>query len=269
MNFMVRFVCLVMVAVKGNLENTWDALDKLMPFSLVPLCVFLVAYLTTSFCFWYFLDRHDRRDLKIQKHKQIPKVSDIAMNVCFNLFVVSPLYAACADNLFGFKANWTPLTLYDLCWMFPLAVVVVDVLFYWSHRLCHVKGLYKFVHKRHHELHSPIAFASVYAHWFEHIFVNVTSSFAGQYYIQNSYFSCLWCLIAAFKTCQGHSGYDWSFMGKSWNYHDLHHECPSYNYGSGALMIFDRLFGSLKSREEVDSLVRASAKAKFEKKHEM
>jgi len=242
--------------------TVWQQYEAISPFGCHGLLAFWIFYCTTSFCFWFFLDRHDRRDLRIQAHKKIANISDIFVNVCINLFIMSPIYGAVGDHLTGAKANWEMLSIPEFVFWFILQVISVDVIFYWTHRLCHVKPLYVRVHKRHHELHSPIAFSSVYAHWFEHIFVNVTSSFIFQYYVNNSYLLVFWASVAAFKTCQGHSGYDFSFIGKSWNYHDLHHENPKYNFGSGALMIFDRLFGTLKSREEIASLVRASEKAR-------
>jgi hypothetical protein len=55
--------------------NFWYAWNSLSPFGSVAVMTFNISYLTTSFCYWYFLDRHDRRDLKIQKNREIPKIS--------------------------------------------------------------------------------------------------------------------------------------------------------------------------------------------------
>jgi len=238
-----------------------DAYYWLMPHSGTPFCIFIIMYFFTSFCFWYFYDRHDRTDLKIQGEHKIPEVSDIAPNVLFNLLVVTPLFAGFMDRFHGYtKSNWTPVTPLEFVLKFALCVVSVDIIFFVTHRICHTKWLYKNVHKRHHELHVPIAFGAVYAHWFEHIFVNVLSSFFGAFFFGNSYITCIWSFVAAFKTCQGHSGYDFSWIGKSWNNHDLHHEHPYCNYGSGALMILDRVFGTLKSRDEIESLQKKNKK---------
>jgi len=246
--------------------DLWQSYESLAPFTCHGMLAFWICYCGTSFAFWYFLDRHDRRDLKIQAHKTIPQISDIFVNVCINLFIISPIYGMVGDHLWEREANWEVLSIPEYLFWFFAQVVSVDVIFYWTHRLCHCKLLYAYVHKKHHELHSPIAFSSVYAHPFEHIFVNVTSSFAFQWYVHNSYLIVFWSCLAAFKTCQGHSGYDFSWIGKSWNYHDLHHENPKFNYGSGALMIFDRLFGTLRSRDEIQSLMRASEKARAQTK---
>lgn len=251
----------IFAAKQAMWDPVWKVWQENAPFSAVPVFWFIFVYCLTSFTFW-LVDIYDRRDLKIQKHKKIPNLSEVFPNVFLNLFIIGPLYGVFMDSYFEAKPNWEPLTLFEWALNFIIAVVSVDVIFYWTHRLMHIPFFYKWFHKRHHEMHSPIAFSAVYAHWVEHIFVNVTSSMIAQYYIANSRFTTVWCCIAAFKTCQGHSGYDFAWIGRSWNFHDLHHECPTYNYGSGALMIFDRIFGSLKHRDEIPSLVRASKNAK-------
>ena len=42
-----------------------------------------------------------------------------------------------------------------------VCVVVVDVWFYWTHRLIHHKSLYKLIHKFHHRFHAPTSVASM------------------------------------------------------------------------------------------------------------
>jgi len=244
----------------------WESYKKISPYGCYGNLCFTIMYLFTSFCFWFFLDRHNRRDLKIQPHKQIPAISKVFWNCCFNNFIVSPLYGIVLDYLIQPEPSWEIMSIQENVMYFLLQVVSVDVIFYWTHRVCHINPIYSWVHKQHHELHSPIAFSAIYAHWFEHVFVNLSSAMIFMYVPQNIPLLIFWTNVAAFKTCQGHSGYDFGFMGKSWNYHDLHHENHKYNFGSGALMIFDRLFGTLKSREEIEALTRVSKKALAELK---
>lgn len=61
-------------------------------------------------------------------------------------------------------------------WQFPPKMAFIflflDLLFYWSHRLCHVPWVYVRVHKQHHEFHESVGFAHSYAGLVEGFFVN-------------------------------------------------------------------------------------------------
>jgi len=58
--------------------------------------------------------------------------------------------------------------------MEPRKALIDEILFFYSHWLCHAnKFLYQKVHKIHHLHSAPFAITADYAHWFEEIFVNV------------------------------------------------------------------------------------------------
>jgi len=231
---------------------------EISPFSSVAVLSFNFSFLLTSFCFWYFLDRHDRRDLKIQKHiKSIVKISDIAPMVLINLWIVNPLFGILLDTIFPIEPNWKDFWIFSIeeCILFLILMginsIISDFLFFWTHRILHINPLYRWFHKMHHELHSPIAFGAIYCHWVEHVFCNLLSTLPFGFYIQNAKYMMFWQAMVAFKTCQGHSGYDFSYMGESWNLHDLHHERFEYNYGAGSLMVWDVICNTKKTRDEV------------------
>lgn len=52
-------------------------------------------------------------------------------------------------------------------------MVIEDTCFYWIHRTLHHPKLYGLVHKKHHEFYTTVAYASIYAHPFEHVFSNI------------------------------------------------------------------------------------------------
>ena len=54
-------------------------------------------------------------------------------------------------------------------------VVIVNVWFYWSHRLIHHRWFYNTIHKIHHRWQAPCAHAAVYAHPVEFVASNIAS----------------------------------------------------------------------------------------------
>ena len=48
--------------------------------------------------------------------------------------------------------------------------IIIEVWFYWSHRLLHYGSLYRLIHKKHHRYTAPAAIVAVYAHPLEFAF---------------------------------------------------------------------------------------------------
>lgn len=99
-----------------------------------------------------------------------------------------------------------------------------DLAFYYSHRLLHHKRIYKYIHKKHHEWSSPVAWASVYCHPVEHIFANMGSTYIGVFLIRpHVVTSWIWITLTLIKTINDHSGYRLPFC-PTVDLHDYHHE---------------------------------------------
>ena len=124
-------------------------------------------------------------------------------------------------------------------------ILIVDVVFYVTHRLLHTRMLYALVHKVHHSFSAPFALAAVYAHPLEHLMSNVLSISAGPLVLGSHPITCgLWACVAIFSTTGAHSGFSFSHIKPA---HDWHHESFTGNFGAG-FGVLDALLGTSCSK---------------------
>ncbi|KAG0724909.1 Fatty acid hydroxylase domain-containing protein 2 [Chionoecetes opilio] len=128
--------------------------------------------------------------------------------------------------------------------MLHLAVftLIEEVLFYYGHRLCHHRLLYKHIHKLHHEWQSPIAITAAYAHPLEHLFVNMAPIMVGPLLLgSHPAVVWVWVFLATLSVLLTHSGYHLPLL-PSPQFHDFHHLKFTGCYG--VLGVLDRLHGT-------------------------
>eukprot|EP00656_Telonema_subtile_P006959 TRINITY_DN13241_c0_g1_i2.p1 TRINITY_DN13241_c0_g1~~TRINITY_DN13241_c0_g1_i2.p1 ORF type:complete len:240 (-),score=47.66 TRINITY_DN13241_c0_g1_i2:199-918(-) len=107
--------------------------------------------------------------------------------------------------------------------------IIVDVWFYWTHRLLHYGILYKLIHKKHHRFTAPCSLAAVYAHPVEFGIGNYTGVALGPALCGvHPWVGAAWWAIATFGTCLTHSGYGFT---NAVYHHDMHHEFFNCNFG--------------------------------------
>ena len=142
------------------------------------------------------------------------------------------------DQIFGggYMPRFVLLTLFVPVWR--------GAHFYFSHRLLHVRPLYRFVHSLHHRNVDIEPFAGLCMHPTEHLFYWVCV--APSLYVLGSPFHMLWNgMHLILSPAASHSGWEDHFQGDQFHY--LHHAKFECNYGS-ASMPFDFSNGTFRDR---------------------
>lgn len=132
-------------------------------------------------------------------------------------------------------------------------LVCEDFTFYWAHRILHIKSIYPYIHKIHHQYRLVVGISTEYCHPFEYVVANLLASSSGALLMgKNTHLFTyyIWVFIRICETTDGHSGYEfpWSpyrllAFSAGQEYHNYHHLNFDGNYGS-FLTIWDRIFNT-------------------------
>jgi methylsterol monooxygenase len=186
---------------------------------------------------------------KIQEEKPVPvnwetywKTTKVSM---FNVVVVSIIFQHATYPLVMLlevdMGRQLP-SLTTTVWQLFVSVIVVEIGFYYFHRLLHHPLLYRRIHKQHHEWIAPVAMCSVYCHPVEYILSNLIPVVAGPMITRaHASVGLLWYLMVIFVTSVHHSGYHFPLLPSSES-HDYHHS--KFNQCFGVIGVLDYLHGT-------------------------
>lgn len=218
---------------------------------------FLNAYLAFNALYYGFsllgfiCDMVLSSNLKIQKTGKIQMINlyyTVAKTVFYNVSIYSIPFLYGSYYLLNQLDRKFELSIYIVPELI-LLYLMSDFFFYSMHRWFHIPLLYRY-HKVHHEIRSPVGFASLYMHPIDMYFANMLPValplFVLSTPLETAY---LWTAIVLFDTILiDHSGYK-----KLSDHHDAHHQFFSGNYGTTPL--FDCLFGTTIVRRRPTNVI--------------
>lgn len=122
---------------------------------------------------------------------------------------------------------------------FIICRILLEILFYAAHRILHMKPFYKYIHKKHHEIHAPIGISSAYMTVSELYIGNILPLYLPLLIVNAHPITIkLWMVFTTINTILfAHSGF--KFLASAHDYHHLNH---NKNYGTDLFM--DRIFGT-------------------------
>lgn len=179
--------------------------------------------------------------------------------ISLNIFIINPLIIGFEQLTSGFLYHisveeWP--TPFEILYQFCFFILMMDTLFYISHSILHRPEFY-WIHKQHHEYSTTIMLTTSYAHPLEFVFGNALAIGFGHMLLAriikvHLITMVVWYIFVTLETCEGHSGYDWSWSQLSFlpfktspRFHDFHHSHNCGNYGSMFLWS-DSLLGTDK-----------------------
>jgi len=234
---------------------------------VVPIVLFLVYW--TNGLFYLGLEMRcpnvlervlGRRIQASGREKIVSKIGRLCKNALFQTCVMIP---ACCQVLCYVQMNIYPLRLSSR--EYPSAaeslahivvvVLVNEVLFFYGHWAFHASPfLYRKVHKVHHEFTAPCALSALYCHPIELVLQDMLPLTVGLFVFNVHVGTVLvWIPLGMLGTQAHHSGFHFVWAGADHQpeFHDLHHEKFSGNYGN--IGILDWLHGTLLKLKKPES----------------
>ncbi len=213
-------------------------------FLLVTVRYLVLAGLTYTI-FWKFLKErlHHRR---IQQ--KFPNASKLwaEFKWSFATFVIFALMGVGMHILrkAGYTQNYANIADYGWgYWFFSIALMAVmhDAYFYWTHRFMHLKSVFKYVHRVHHESSNPSPWAAFSFHPIEAAIefgIVIVIALTIPYHVSAM---IVFFTYMTLMNVLGHLGYEifprgftqsrWTWWHNTSTHHNLHHSKSNCNYG--------------------------------------
>lgn len=230
------------------------------------------TYLLTTFLFWgwslfyYILDCYPEKfnKYRVQSFREVSKDGyrkAFATAIVNTILVSAPfgylLHIVYKSRTAGMDMRQLP-SLRTILTDHIAYVIILEIAFYYSHRLLHQPYFYRLIHKKHHEFIAPVGMAAVYAHPIEHIISNLTPIFLGPLLMRSHIVTYwIWAVLTITGTMINHSDYCLPGFGSPVN-HDFHHYVQEENYGVFGLL--DHLHHTDKEYLEMLRILKAQGK---------
>lgn len=175
-------------------------------------------------------------DFKYKTTKYI-KTDDIFQNVFWNM-----IYTGTFQSLFYFIIPQGMLDLQFVIYRFIVSVMITEVIFFYTRKLLHLTGLYKY-YKPHHLFVEPCAFSALYCHPIEAVLCNQLAITVGPVITgMGLYEIMIWSALTAVNTLKAHFRSKRPFFNS--RYHDIHHQ--EHNKNFGFMYLLDIAHGTCK-----------------------
>lgn len=212
---------------------------------LVDLLRYLITAGTAFLVFWVFGKNHWRHffiQKVFPKNKQLVREFTYSMStvVIFSLIGFC-IYLAIKS---GYTAIYNDVNEYGLFYLlisFPITVIFHDFYFYWTHRFMHLKGVYKFVHRVHHESTNPSPWAAYSFHPWEAIIQALVFPIMLFTLPLHPIVITFFLLYMIIRNVIGHLGFEifprgwtrnkWLNWTTAVTHHNIHHEKFHTNFG--------------------------------------
>ena len=204
-------------------------------------------------------DYPDRAQIRREFLWSLATLGVFALVALGTAFVVLAGWSRFYVDPFAYHWLWLPGS-------FLALVVLHDAWFYWTHRLMHLRGVYKWTHRTHHRSVNPSPFAAYSFAPAEAFVQALFAPLALMLVPTHPVVFMLFMLHEILRNALGHSGFE--IYPASWqrhpllrwvntaSHHHLHHATLSGNYGLYFLW-WDRMCGT-ERRESVETFERAA-----------
>lgn len=170
---------------------------------------------------------------KAKLHADYVKCLDVSVKNTFLYNLPAVIMMPILINWYGFSFSWAK-TIFDLV----MSYVLMDLVYYLTHRVLHFNCFYAKYHKKHHEMTAPVGLSATYLTVVD-FYSNIVSIYLPPILLSvDRTTMSMWIIISTLNTIFiGHSGYN-----PIASFHDNHHKYFNCNYGVGVFA--DRLFGT-------------------------
>jgi lathosterol oxidase len=235
------------------------------PWWLDAVLIFLRYFVLAGAAYFVFYIWKQKRFARIKIDPK-PAASGIIRNEFLNSLITLSIYCGISYLIFlchgaGYTKIYSDISQYGYPYLFlsvALMIVLHDAYFYWTHRLMHLPGWFKLVHRQHHLSHNPTPWASFSFHPFEALISVGIIPLIVFVFPAHPLALFLFLTIMTIVNVMGHLGHELfpadyrkGRVGKWQNTatnHHFHHSHRRHNYGL-YFTFWDRWMGTYQEKD--------------------